>query len=117
MNFSVVYLIHRFFYRIWKFAYNWYAGGFLNISHVAIGLFERLDTFFAFEVTLRNITQPLYQDKTILGYILGIIFRVLRVLVGALVYVLLSLLTIAVYLFWAFLPILITIEGFGLGLV
>ena len=96
MSFSLIYLVNRFFYRIWRFIYNWYVGGFLAITHTAIDLFERLDRIFAFSVTLRNIYQPLYQDRTVLGFVLGVVFRLLRVLVGGFLYLVIFLITILI---------------------
>lgn len=105
MSFSVVYLIQRFFYRIYKFFYDWYVGGFLAIGGAAVVVFEGLDQTVAFEITLRHLFEPLYQDRTILGYILGFIFRFFRVLVGGVLYASLFLLTLAIYLAWAVIPI------------
>jgi len=105
MSFSIIYLIQRFFYRIYKFFYDWYVGGFLTIGSATLVVFESLDQSFAFEITIRNLFRPLYQDRTVLGYILGFIFRVFRVLIGGVIYAILLLIAIGVYVVWVAIPI------------
>jgi len=80
-------------------------GGFRIISHWAVSFLESLDKTLALQVTLRYIFEPLYQDRTILGYILGFIFRSGRVVLASIIYVLVIVVFLAVYLGWMlFLP-------------
>ena len=79
-GFSLFYLIKQFFFRIFSFLRHWYIDGFVFVWHKLLGALERLDRFFAIKITMRHWLEPLYQDKTVLGYILGFIFRTLRVL-------------------------------------
>ena len=112
MSISVIYLVQKFFYRIFKFVYNWYVGGFWAVGHGAITIFEGIDQYFAFKITLKHLFQPLYQDRTILGYILGFIFRTFRVLMGMVVYAALFLIVAGIYILWAGIPIYIVLTGF-----
>ena len=105
MSFSLVYLVQRFFYRICEFIRHWYIGGFLWFVHRTLSFLERLDRFFAFKTTLRYWLKPLYQDYTFLGYILGFVFRSLRLLAGGVVYLVFVLATFAPYLIWAAIPV------------
>jgi len=107
-----IYLINRFFYRIISFFRHWYIGGFSVIAHQTIGLMERLDRFFAFRVTARYFLKPLYQDYSFIGYVLGFIFRSGRLLIGGLLYIVISLLGLVIYIGWAAIPIYIVYYGF-----
>lgn len=74
---------------------------------------ERLDQSLAVKVTARYFFKPLYQDYSILGYILGFIFRSVRLFAGGFVYLLVILCATAVYILWAGLPVYIIARGFG----
>lgn len=111
MNFSLLYLGHRALYRLRRFLADWYGGGFLFTWHLVRGLLADLDRTLAFRITIQNLFQPLYQDFTVLGYILGFIFRVLRVAIGLLLYPIVVGLGALGYLLWASAPILILYAG------
>ena len=105
MAYIPIYLTTRFVYRLQEFLEHWYVGGFRIISHWAVSFLESLDKTLALQVTLRYIFEPLYQDRTILGYILGFIFRSGRVVLASIIYVLVIVVFLAVYLGWMlFLP-------------
>ncbi|WP_297988485.1 hypothetical protein [uncultured Anoxybacillus sp.] len=53
---------------------------------------------------MRHWLQPLYQDRTIVGYVLGLFFRSGRILIGGVFYLLVFLIGIAFYLVWALVP-------------
>lgn len=112
MSFSVVYLVNRFFYRIFDFLRGWYLGGFLAIGGLMISLLGTLDQAFAWKITLTNLFQPLYQDHTIIGHTLGFALRSARLFVGTLVYVLVFIITALVYFAWAAVPVAIIYNGF-----
>ncbi len=78
-------------------------GGFKIISHWAVSFLEQLDRTFALQVTARYIFEPLYQDRTILGYILGFIFRSVRIVLAISIYFLVVTFFVAAYLGWMFL--------------
>ncbi len=112
MSFSLVYLGHQFFYRIYDFLRHWYVGGFLSIARRTLAILESLDRTFALKITVRYFLRPLYQDYSILGYILGFIFRTGRLMAGGIVYSAIIALALAIYLFWASLPIYVIAKGF-----
>jgi|GEM_PF-199350 len=104
VSFSLIYLIQRFFYRIYEFMRHWYIGGFLKVVHRTLSFLEILDRRLALKITLRYLFRPLYQDYTVLGYILGFIFRSARVAIAGFVYLIVILIALAVYLAWAAFP-------------
>lgn len=107
MSFSLVYLVQKFFYRIWEFIRHWYVDGFLWFIHQALNFLETLDRFFALKVTLRYWLKPLYQDYTALGYLLGFIFRTGRLIFGGFIYLIIILIAAGLYMMWALAPIYI----------
>lgn len=116
MNFAPNYLVYRFFYRIFDFFHHWYVDGSRNFAYWVINFFEQLDQTFALKVTLKYFFQPLYKDYTVIGRILGIIFRSGRILFGLAVYLLFGSLFLILYALWASFPpllLLYALENFG----
>ncbi len=66
---------------------------------------ENLDRTLAFRMTIRHLFEPLYKDYTVMGRILGPIFRFGRAFVGFVVYVFVGAVSLVVYLFWLILPV------------
>ena len=104
MSFSLVYLLQRFVFRVWQFVRDWYRGGFRVISHAAIRTLESLDRTIALRVTLRHFFEPLYGDRTTIGYTLGIPFRLARVLIALALYLFIFAFALFVFVLWALLP-------------
>jgi len=109
MNFAAVYLVRRFFYRLLDFFHHWYIDGSRNFGHWFISSLESLDRTFAIRITLRYLFHPLYKDYTIIGRILGFIFRSARIFLGLAVYSLLTILFLVIYVGWLLVPLLIII--------
>lgn len=107
------YLLARAVYRIKLFFSDWYIGSFRVISRWAIDRLESLDRTWALLITLKNIFQPLYQDHTFTGRILGFIFRSARIVIGSCLYVVVVALAMIAYISVAVLPIYILYLGFG----
>jgi|SRR3989338_2076416 len=105
MSFSPLYIISQLFFYIGAFFMHWYVGGFGWFMHRALSALERLDQTFAIKVTLRNLFEPLYQDYSIVGRILGIVFRPARLLVGGLIYLCVIAGFIFAYIVWALIPL------------
>jgi len=100
----IPYLFTRFIYRILEFFKHWYFNSFKIYSHFFISFLERLDRTFAFKITLRNIFQPLYSDRSFIGYVLGFIFRALRIIIGGIIYLIIILLALLIYISWLLVP-------------
>ncbi|MCS6789208.1 MAG: hypothetical protein NZ484_01405 [Patescibacteria group bacterium] len=109
MNFSLIYLINRFLFRLYKFLYNWYIKGVRWIFHYYISILESLDYYFAVKTNIIHFFEPLYKDYSIMGRLLGIFFRSFRIVVGSLVYLFISLLFLVFLLIWILVPIIILI--------
>ncbi len=107
MDFAPAYLVQRFFYRLTDFFHHWYVDGSRRIGHRFITTLEGADRSFAVKVTLRYFFRPLYGDYTIIGRILGIIFRTCRILIGGVVYAVIALLFLLFYVIWLATPAVI----------
>ena len=68
-------------------------------------LFEELDKGFALKINFRNLFKPLYQDRNIIGYTLGFLFRGTRILLALVVYFVIFSITILLYFIWLGIPI------------
>lgn len=107
MNFAIIYLAHRFFFRLTDFFHHWYVDALRYLMHWFISFLEQLDRFFAVRVTFRFIFQPLWKDYTVIGRIIGFLFRSARVAFGVGVYFICAIFFAGIYLFWIFLPFLV----------
>lgn len=104
MNFALVYIARRFFYRIGDFFHHWYFDGSRNFARAFIAFLERLDKTFAVRLTIKFLFQPLYKDYTIVGRIIGFFFRSLRIIIGVAIYLFCAAIFLAVYLAWLLFP-------------
>jgi hypothetical protein len=101
----IPYLFIRFFYRLKEFLRHWYFDSFRLYSNFVISLLEKLDRRLAFKVTLQHLFQPLYQDQTTIGFILGFFFRSARLIVGGFIYLIMAFIAVLVYLAWLAVPL------------
>lgn len=104
---SVVYVIRRFFFRIYNFFHHWYADGSRAVGRRFMAVMTRADQTLAVAITLRHFFEPLYKDYSIVGRIMGVVFRTLRVLVGAVIYLFLAAAFAVIYLVWLAIPVVI----------
>ncbi|MEK7555093.1 MAG: hypothetical protein AAB518_03880 [Patescibacteria group bacterium] len=108
---GVLYLAERFFFRIVSFLRHWYVDGLRTIARETMNVLEPLDRTFALRITAKNLFQPLYQDHTVVGHVLGFVFRSLRLSAGSLVYSAILVVAITVAVVWAGIPISILWYG------
>jgi len=73
--------------------------------------FERLDRRLAWKVTFKNLFQPLYKDYTIIGHILGFVFRSIRLLVASIIYIFLFFVALIVYFVWVAVPVILFLSA------
>lgn len=104
MNFALVYVFYRLLYRVWDFFHHWYFDSSRKFAHYFLSLLEQIDQVLAIRVTLKYFFQPLYKDYSILGRLLGVIFRSGRILIGLVIYIFIMLIYLAVYLAWLAIP-------------
>jgi len=106
------YLGNRFFYRIVEFLRHWYKDGFFFFFRRLIDFLEQLDRYFALRITLRHLFIPLYQNYTFIGYVLGFIFRGVKLGIAGFIYFLVILIWLGLYLGWALVPLIIIYKIF-----
>ncbi|MDP3956838.1 MAG: hypothetical protein Q8P97_02480 [bacterium] len=107
-RFAAAYVIFRIAHRFTQFFRHWYVRSFILWTHGTLSFLETLDRTFAVRITLRHFGEPLYQDRSIVGYILGFIFRSARIVIGGLLYGVVILGAALLYIIWcAILPYLI----------
>ena len=104
MAFAPAYLIQRFAYRIIDFFHHWYVDGSRAIANKFMLTIEAADQSFAVKITLRHFFEPLYKDYSVIGRILGVIFRTGRIIVGGAVYLLISIAFAVFYVIWVGIP-------------
>ena len=107
MDFSVIYLARRFCYRFLDFFHHWYADGSRAFGRRFMMTLTAADQRFAVAITLRHFFEPLYKDYSIIGRILGVVFRSVRVLIGGVCYLVLALAFVVAYLVWLAIPAII----------
>ena len=112
MSFSLFYLVNQLIYRIIEFFKHWYIHSFYILGNFVISLLVKLDRVFAVKISIRYLFHPLYQDYTLIGYILGFIFRLIRIFAGSLVYFLILIIAGAGYLVWLLIPIFLIYKIF-----
>jgi hypothetical protein len=103
-RFFVFYLLKQAGFRLVQFLKHWYVDGFLYFWRKTFGVLGGLDRSLAVKITARHWLKPLYQDRTIVGYILGFIFRTGRIIFGSLIYAIIFAIGIGLYLAWALAP-------------
>lgn len=112
MNFSLFYLFNRLVYRILDFLHHWYYDASRQWAHFFISALEKLDRTFAFGITFKYFFHPLYKDYTILGRILGVIFRTGRIILGGVLYLGLAVVFLGLYLAWILVPAAVILTAF-----
>jgi hypothetical protein len=107
MDFSFVYLAQRLLSRFLDFFHHWYVDGSRAIGRHFMATMRSIDQSFAVAITLRHFFEPLYKDYSIVGRIMGIFFRTLRVIIGGIFYIFLTLIFAATYITWIAVPAVI----------
>jgi hypothetical protein len=107
MDFSIVYLAWRLLYRFLDFFHHWYIEGSRAFGRRFMATLTAADQSFAVVITLRHFFEPLYKDYSIVGRIMGIVFRSVRVLIGSVCYFFLALAFAIAYVTWLAIPAII----------
>ncbi|MDD5098928.1 MAG: hypothetical protein PHP35_01120 [Candidatus Colwellbacteria bacterium] len=108
----LLYLVQKAWFVFADSVRHWYAGGFYFFSSRAIGILRFIDRFFAVRINFFHIFQPLYQDRTFLGYFFGFFTRLFKVVSGGVVLAAATVLAAAVYVVWALIPVYLIIKIF-----
>ncbi len=115
MDFAPAYILKRGLFRIKEFLHHYYIDGTRFLFYKFTNFLENIDQSVAFKITWKNFFVPLYRDYTIVGRIMGIIFRSIRIVVGAAVYLFLGTIFLLVVLIWLLIPIILVALSFGAG--
>ncbi len=111
-NSIVIYLFSAIVNRIACFIKDWYPNTFFKFWNFLLNTLKKLDKTFAIKITIRHWLKPLYQDATIIGYILGFVFRTIRIILAVLIYLTIFIIVMFLYLIWAAVPIFLIIKIF-----
>lgn len=114
VNFTLGYLVYRFFFRITAFLHHWYIDGSRTFLRAWLTFLTNLESTLALRITLFHLSEPLYKDYSLVGRIIGPIFRLFRVVLGLVLYAAVSLIFMLVYLFWILLPPYLLLEPWRL---
>ena len=115
MDFFVVYLVRRFFYPFFDFFHHWYVHGSKKFFHHFVNVLQEFDKTLALRITLQHFFEPLYRDYTIIGRMLGIVFRSVRVAIGSVFYLAVAAVFFLLYLLWLLVPV--AIVGYAIGAI
>jgi len=94
-------VIALFFLNDFKFFLSdWFVLKPKAILNLLVEIIKDLDKNFAVVINLKLILKPLYKDYSLIGRIIGPIFRFFRVLVGGTIYLLIAFIFLIVILIW-----------------
>ena len=92
---------------VFLFFKHWYVDGFNVTYGKALGIIRGLEKNLAIEINLRFLFRPLYQEYNIYGYVMGFLFRSLRIITGLFGYLMIMVAAIGIYIIWAAIPLFI----------
>jgi hypothetical protein len=104
MDFALVYIAHRFIYRVFDFFHHWYVDGSRMFLARFLVVFAGLERSLALGTTLAHFFEPLYKDYSTVGRALGISFRAGRIALGGVFYALFIAAFVVAYAAWLVLP-------------
>ena len=99
------YLFRNLFLTIFLFFRHWYVDGFNAVFGRALGIVRAMERRLALRINLHFLFKPLYQEYNIYGYVMGFLFRGLRIAAGLLGYLLIMFVAAAAYIIWASVPV------------
>ena len=102
-----VYLLKTLFFRIEAFFRRWYVGGFFVVYEHTRNNIAKWEKFFAVRISAHFLLKPLYQEYSIVGYGMGFIARLGRIVAGSIWYTVFILGATLVYVCWATIPLYI----------
>lgn len=100
----ITFLASRLRRAVSSFFRHWYLDGVRAILSATLRSISELERGVAVRVTLHHFFEPLYQDWSVFGRFLGVVFRSLRILFGVTLYLFLTLLSLLLILVWVIAP-------------
>lgn len=104
MDFAPIYLIVRLARGIGVFFVHWYQNGTAYFVHAWRAIVLGLEQSLALKETIAHITQPLYSDYSMVGRIVGPVFRLIRAAIAIVLYIAISVGVGLLYLVWIAIP-------------
>jgi len=101
---AFLYVFKTFCNSFLLFFVHWYWDGFSFVYGKTLALLRGLERHFALRASLYFLFKPLYQERNVIGYVLGFSYRLVRITLGGFLALLLCVLATAVYIFWALVP-------------
>jgi len=83
---------------------HWYAGGLRGFLKTFIKLISVIDRVLALRVSVKNIFTPMYQDRSAMGYVMGFLFRTIRIVTALVLYAVIGTVFAAAYIVWSLIP-------------
>ena len=94
---------------------HWYVDGLRAFVKTFLRALSVLDRALAFRVSVKNIFNPMYQDRSFFGYVFGFLFRFIRILVALITYAALGVAFVIFYTAWTLIPPYLIVRAFNLN--
>ena len=101
------YVVRQSGYRVAEFFRHWYIASAKRYFNFALDRLARADRVLAWRITARHLFKPLYGDYSVIGYVFGFVFRVLRLLAASVFYVAFFVVLTAGYVAWFLVPLML----------
>ncbi len=101
---AFIYLGERFLYRIVEFLRHWYVKSGKIYSNFVLNKLTQIDEVLALRITWNHLLEPLFKDYSIIGRVLGFIFRTIRLIVAGIIYIFIFAIAIFAYFLWLLIP-------------
>ena len=109
-----IYILKTGYYRFFEFFRHWYIEGARRWYAGFLFILSRGEKVFALRANLFFLFSPLYQERNVIGFLLGFFVRLIRIIGGGLYYILSALFFIGTYILWAALPLVCIYKGITL---
>jgi len=91
----------------------WYLESAMRFYTAYLHAVQTLEAQVAIQETLKHLTEPLFQDYTYQGRAIGIVFRLVRICLGIVGIIALTLGYLFFYLLWLFFPLICLVSLLG----
>lgn len=98
------YFLKRIGFYCSDFIRAYFKGGYSFFFRIYQYYFSRLERSTGFIVNIRYFTIPLWQHYAFAAYLISIPYRMVKIILGAVLLTILTLFFSAIYLCWIFLP-------------
>lgn len=112
-----IYLFNRLSYRFLGFFRHWYLDSSRVYGRFIFSFLERQEKKLALKITLKHFFEPLYQDRSFIGYILGFLFRLGRLIFGGVIFLILLMAALFFYFIWLAIPVYVILKIFNIVFV